>query len=383
VQLLKVFVGPLKGFACCLIVLVFSLLVYAAYSDSREDEILQNMEQLLESGVGKLREGLISEAMKRLVSVLAEHQKLSRSFPQASEVAQAAQIELAKLQTSLALEADPLWLDESMNQKVGSTLDAAAGPVVILTWRTETGRSLVFNAPIRFDFIEGSGTLTAEVNTDAYGQASCVVGKFDQPQREQVIRASLSIRAGDFVYPMQGVYRDFLFAPPANRATIFVLERSKQGVSEDPYILSPVFETLKKLDYDFSLYNSYLSTDEFARIYAGERESIARLALEEGISYLIVLLNDCYSVRQLEMGGRKLNLFVSEAKATTRIIRVADGKVMFQKSIERSKSNNNHGQGGSEEKAILDALRQASHEMARALDSSFAEVRKSLTGESE
>jgi len=160
---LKYFVGPLKVFVGSLIILVFSLLGFAAHSDSREDEILQSMEQLLESGVGKLREGLISEAMKRLVSVLAEKQKLARSLPQANEVAQAAQIELAKLQTSLALEADPLWLDESMNQKVGSTLNAEQGPVVILTWRTDTGRSLVFNAPIRFEFLEGSGTLTTIV----------------------------------------------------------------------------------------------------------------------------------------------------------------------------------------------------------------------------
>jgi hypothetical protein len=131
------------------------------------------------------------------------------------------------------------------------------------------------------------------------------------------------------------------------------------------------------------MHNSYLSADEFTRVYAGKKESIARLGLEEGISYLVVLLNDCYSVRQLEMGGRKLNLFVSDAKATTRIIRVADGKVMFQKSIELSKSKNTHGQGGSEEKAVVDVLRRASHAMAQALESSFAEIRRTLTGEME
>ncbi len=107
------------------------------------------------------------------------------------------------------------------------------------------------------------------------------------------------------------------------------------------------------------------------------------MGLEEGISYLVVLLNDCYSVRQLELGGRKLNLFVSDAKATTRIIRVADGKIMYQKSVELSKSKNTHGQGGSEEKAILDVLRQAAQAMAKAVDASFAEIRESMTGETE
>jgi len=363
--------------------LTLSLLVAVVYADSREDEILRNMEELLETGVEKLNEGLLSEGMKRLVSVLAEKQKLSRSFPQAEEVAQAAQIELAKLQTSIALEADPVWLDDSMNQKVGSTLNIELGPVVILTWRTPTGRSLISNAPIRFEFIKGSGTVTEEVNTNSYGQASCGIGSFAQPQKEQVIRASLTITVGSFVHRMEGVYRDFLYAPPANRATILVLERSKQGVSEDPYILPPVFEILRKLDYDFSLYNSYLSAENFTHIYAGRRESIKRLGLEEGISYLVVLLNDCYSVRQLELGGRKLNLFVSDAKATTRIIRVADGKIMYQKSVELSKSKNTHGQGGSEEKAILDVLRQAAQAMAKAVDASFAEIRESMTGETE
>ncbi len=367
----------------CVIALALPLFVAVVYSDSREDEILRSMEELLETGVGKLNEGLVSEGMKHLVSALAERQKLVRSLPQAEEVAQAAQIELAKLQTSIALEADHVWLDESMNQKVGSTLNPEHGPVVILTLRTQTGRSLISNAPIRFEFIKGSGTVTEEVNTNAYGQASCVIGSFAQPQKEQIIRASLVITVGSFTHRMEGVYRDFLYAPPANRAAILVLERSKQGVSEDPYILPPVFETLKKLEYDFSLYNSYLSVDEFTRIYAGNRESIERLGLEEGISYLVVLLNDCYSVRQLELSGRKLNLFVSDAKTTTRIIRVADGKIMFQKSVELSKSRNTHGQGGSEEKAILDVLRRASQAMAQLLDSSFAELRKSLTGEME
>jgi len=367
----------------CVIALALPLFVAVAYSDSREDEILRNMEELLETGVEKLKGGLVSEGMKHLVSVLAEKQKLSRSLPQAEEVAQAAQIELAKLQTSIALEADHIWLDESMNQKVGSTLNPELGPVVILTWRTRTGRSLISNAPIRFEFIKGSGTVTEELNTNEYGQAGCVIGAFAQPQKEQVIRASLSITVGNFVHRMEGVYRDFLYTPPANRATILVLERSKQGVFEDPYILQPVFDTLKNLEYDFSLYNSYLSVDDFTRIYAGERESIERLGLEEGISYLVVLLNDCYSVRQLELSGRKLNLFVSDAKVTTRIIRVADGKMIFQKSVELSKSRNTHGQGGTEEKAILDVLRRASRAMAKVLDSSFAEIRKAMTGEME
>ncbi len=193
--------------------LTLSLLVAVVYADSREDEILRNMEELLETGVEKLNEGLLSEGMKRLVSVLAEKQKLSRSFPQAEEVAQAAQIELAKLQTSIALEADPVWLDDSMNQKVGSTLNIELGPVVILTWRTTTGRSLISNAPIRFEFIKGSGTVTEEVNTNSYGQASCGIGSFAQPQKEQVIRASLQSPWGA-LFTVWKVCIEIFFMPP-------------------------------------------------------------------------------------------------------------------------------------------------------------------------
>jgi hypothetical protein len=360
-----------------------ALLLFSAPSDPDENEILQKMEIYLETGVAKIRQGLVSEGIKQLVSVLAEKQKLTRSFPQAEETAQAAEIELTKLQATIALEADPIWLDSALNQKSGSTLYVSFGPVVILTQRTQTGRSLISNAPIRFEFLKGSGTITQEVNTNEYGQASCTIGSFDSAQKEHVIRASLTVTVGDFVHRMEGVYRDFLYAPPSNRAAILVLERSEHGVAEDPYILPPVFETLKKLEYDFSLYNGVLSPEDFMHIYAGKAASIGKLDLEEGISYLVVLLNDCYSVRQLELGGRKLNLFVSDAKATTRIIRVADGKIMFQKSVELSKNRNTHGQGGSEAKAVLDVLRRASHAMAEALEASFVEIRRSMTGELE
>ena len=83
------------------------------------------------------------------------------------------------------------------------------------------------------------------------------------------------------------------------------------------------------------------------------------------------------------MGGRKLNLFVSDARATTRIIRVADGKVMYQVSVERAKDSGTHGQGNSRQIAIADVLKETSLDMADALERDLLKINRIMTGGTE
>ena len=351
--------------------------------ESGDSAAVATMSETLESALDSLDQGLVSEGLKRLVSVLAEKSQLSAPSEEAVELARKAEAKLEELASSIAIEADTDWMDENMNQKVASTIDLMPMPSVILTIRSNIGRSLISNAPVTFEFVKGSGAITGVVNTNDFGQANCSIAAFDNPQEENIIRASLVYRVRGFSYSMKDVQRDFAYSPPERNATILVMERSEQGISEDPYVLDPVFAQLKELDFNLSLYNALLSPDDFLRVYEGDKESIARMSLIEGTSYLVVILNDCYSVRQLEMDGKKYNIYVADARATTRIIRVEDGKIMYQNAVERSKSEGTHGQGGTQEKAILDVIRKISEDMANSLGEEFSEITKALTGKTD
>jgi hypothetical protein len=351
-------------------------------ADAAQDEdTVQQMAELLENARDNLFQGKIAEAVKQMVSVLAAYDRLGDPPSRASELANQAQTELTKMESAIAIEPDSAWLGDDMMQKFGTTLDLSLQPAVMITYRGETGRSLVSNVPVSFEFVAGSGILTAVVNTDEFGTASCNIARLDNSQEENIVRASLVIRAEGYTYRFKGVERDFIYRPPSRKATILVLERSPLGVSDDPFIMDPVFNRIKELEFDFSLYNGVLSPDDFMRVYEGELKTIERLGLAEDVSYLVVVLNDSYSVRQVELDGKKYNIFVSEARATTRIVRVGDGKIMFQVAVERSKRDSNHGQGGSEEKAVWDVQDKISADMADALENNFAEIREVMLGD--
>ncbi len=347
---------------------------------AEDDEAVKKMEEFLENAQENLFQGKVSEGIKQLVSVLAEYNGISRPSSKVKELASRAETELTKLESAIAIEADTPWLDDKTGQITAQTLDLSLQPAVMITFRGETGRTLVANVPVSFAFVNGSGILTGTVNTDEFGMANCTIARLDNTQKENIIRASLVFRVKNTVYRFKSVERDFVYRPPERKATIMVLERSSLGEGEDPYILDPVFNRLKELDFDFSLYNGVLAPDDFMKVYEGERDTIGKLGLEGDVSYLVVVFNDTYSVRQVEMNGKKYNIFVSEARATTRIIRVEDGKIMYQATVERSKKKNNNGQGGSIEKAVWDVQSKISADMAEALAAGFPEIRKAMMG---
>ena len=348
-----------------------------------ESEQIQQIESLFEDGLESLFQGLVSEGIKQLVSCLAVYNALEGSYPEADKSADKAEAELTKLEAEIAIEADTGWLDESMNQKTGSTMDLALQPSIILMHRGETGRSLISNAPVVFEFVQGGGIISGLVNTNDYGQANCSIARLDSDQEENVIRAALVYRIKGYTYRFTGVVRDFVYSPPSRKAMILVLERSTDGISEDPLIFDPVFSQLQDLTFDLSHFDARLAPADFMKVYGGDSSAISKMALDEGVSYLIVVLNDCNDVRQLEIGGKKRNLFVSDARATTRIVRVADGKIMYQTSVESTKAKGTHGQGGTMHLAIADVLGRTSAGMVEALRRDFPKISKIMTGNTE
>ncbi len=85
--------------------------------------------------------------------------------------------------------------------------------------------------------------------------------------------------------------------------------------------------------------------------------------------------NDAYYVKQVELNGKKYNLFKSKTNATTRVIRAADGAVLYSGTVQ-----NVDGQGNTEDKAFVDGFRAAATEMAKKLDADLAEIRRALLG---
>jgi len=346
--------------------------------ESPRKQVVQRMQEYLDNGLEKLDQGAISEGITQLVAVLAEQAGAVVPDAAEEELKRRAETQLAKIRAGLSMDAGTEWLDANKNQLTAS---AAGGektlmPSVILTLNYGgAGKALVTGAPVQFEFIRGGGVLTAFVNTNDYGQASCGLAGLDNPNTEHIIRASLVYRTKGFAYAFEGLTKDFVYAPPARRATILVMERAGAKAAEDPVILDAVFNTLKAVTFDFSQYNGQLLGGEFMAVFGGEPQAIRKLGLEKEVSYLVMVLNDVYDVSQVELAGKKYNIWKSQTTATTRVIRVADGKILYSGTVQAVP-----GQGGSAEKAVLDGFRSAAAAMGDRIAEDLSEIERVLVG---
>jgi hypothetical protein len=335
------------------------------------------MNEYLAAGRQKIDEGSVVEGARQLVAVLAELEKLQAPSAPAVEAAEQAQADLTRLAAALSLDSGVEWLDANKNQLSGSTIDVgspgAMQPSVILSYNMGRGRTLVAGAPITFEFTRGGGALTGFVSTNEYGQATCSVASLDTQAGESVIRASLAVTVNGYTWRPQGLVRDFLFVPPARRATILAMERHPQGTSQPPLILDPVYNALKGVAFDFSHYDGVLMGEAFARVFSGDPKAIQALGVQKEVSYLVMVLNDCAAVNQVVIDGKTYNIYRSRTTATTRIIRVADGKILYSAAVQSVQ-----GQGGDAAKAIQDGLRKAAAEMADRLTKDLAEISAAL-----
>ena len=354
----------------------------AARVSEAEDQLAVRLREYLDNGRERIDQGSISEGILQLVTVLAEADAADTPTEAVAAVVDQVEAELAKIRAGLSLEPGMEWLDDNKNQVSGSSLDlgteGAFGPSVIVTFSYGTGKVLVPGAPIQFEFVKGGGLLTGFVAANDYGQANCAVARLDNPNQESVIRASLVYRAKGFSYAFQGVTRDFVYVPPSRRATILVMEKAADTIQQDPVILDSVYNTLKRIAFDFSQYNGILLGDEFMKVFGGDPQAIRRLGLEKEVSYLVMVLNDGYYLSQVEMGGKKYNIFRSQTTATTRIIRVQDGKILYSGTVQGVP-----GQGGAADKAVLDGFRNAAQAMADKLTAEFQQIDVALSGTSQ
>jgi len=339
--------------------------------------ILERMDEYLRNGLAKLDLGAFSEGISQLVAVLAEAQGAARSA-EAEALKQSAETELGKIRAGLALEAGVEWLDDQKNQISASSIDigspAGLSPSVMVTLNFGAGKALVSGAPVLFEFVKGGGLLTSLVNTNDYGQANCAIARLDRPSEETIVRATVVYRVKGLSYVFQGVSRDFVYVPPARRATILVLERAGQKAQADPLILDAVYQQLKKVSFDFSQYNGVLLGEQFLKVFGGDPAAIRAMGLQKEVSYLVMSLNDCYYINQVELQGKKYNIWKSKAQATTRIIRVQDGKIMYSLTVDYT-----DGQGGNLDNAARAALQGAADLMGGRLAQEVGRIDAALT----
>lgn len=344
------------------------------------NELAQRLNEFLENGLQKLDQGAISEGINQLVTVLAEAHAAGSASGDIRAIVNTAETELTKIAAGLEMEAGTEWVDANKNQISASAIDVGTeyslNPSVILTYNFGAGKALITGAPIYFEFIQGSGLLTGFVATNDYGQANCSIARLDNPNSETIVRASLIYRVKGFSHAFQGITKDFVYVPPARKATILVMEKAGEKIQDDPVILDAVYNRLKDMAFDFSQYNGVLLGNDFMKVFGGDPSSIKRMGLEKEVSYLVMVLNDGYYVNQVELGGKKYNIFKSQTTATTRIIRVSDGKIMYSGTVQAV-----GGQGGTEDKAILDGFRNAAQAMAEKLDMDYPDIDKVLAGE--
>ncbi|MBN1834500.1 MAG: hypothetical protein JW820_01555 [Spirochaetales bacterium] len=344
-----------------------------------DQQLLQRLYAYLENGRDKIDQGSISEGITQLVAVLAEAEDAGNPSDEIAQVVDEAETDLGKIGAALSLEPGMEWLDQEKNQIAGSSLEVgkpgSLSPSVIVTFNYGSGKVLVPAAPILFSFVKGSGLLTGYVAANDYGQANCAVASLDNPNQETVIRASLVYRVGGYEYAFAAVTRDFVFVPPARRATILVMEKAGDTVQQDPVILDSVYNALKAIAFDFSQYNGILLGEEFMKVFGGDPQAIRRLGLETEVSYLVMVISDGYNVSQVELAGKKYNIFKSQTTATTRIIRVEDGKILYSGTVQAVP-----GQGGAADKAVLDGLRNAAQAMADKLQGEMRQIDKALAG---
>jgi hypothetical protein len=350
--------------------------------DGSENEaaVISEMETYLNNAFEKMDQMAVSEGLNQFVAVLALKDKLTKPSAKAEELARSAETELTKIASALRLFPGPDWLDENDNQITGSTIELgkaqALNPEVLLIYNVG-GEIAVTGAPVEFTFIKGGGLLDKNVKTNEYGQALSLIAKVNDVKKEVVVRAMLTLTVKGFTYRFETVTCDFIFVPPSKRATIIVYESAPDFVSDHPFIFDATYKTLEKIEFDFTQYNGVLMGKEFLKVFGGDINAIKKLALEQGVPYLVMVYNDCY---RLNKAHADYEIYISEVKATLRIIRVADGKIIFETVAYADKAHDNPGQGSSMEKARNNGFQKAAKELESNLKKKFSQINEALLG---
>ncbi|RPJ07078.1 MAG: hypothetical protein EHM28_08395 [Spirochaetaceae bacterium] len=366
--------------AVTVLVIIFASSCQTTTSGGQQNNIsssdaVKEMKTYFDNAVKKMDEMAISEGISQLVAVLAIYNSVTSPAEEVKLLAQKATTELTKIEAGLLLQPSAEWLEENMDQKAAIINVAEKGnqlsPAVILMYNIGGSRAAVSGAPVIFEFASGTGLLSSATATNEYGQAAAQVGRFDDLLKENVIRAQVIYRIKGFVYQFQTLKRDFIYRPATKRATILAYERAGDFISDDPLIFNKTYDVLKKNKFDFVPYNGKLMGDNFLKVFGGDLAAIKSLTLAKDATYLVMVFSDCYSIRQSDL---RYAIYTADAKATLRIIRITDGKIMFEAVVSFDHDHGTHSQGGSVAAVRGNAFRRLAEAMETELGNRINEI---------
>lgn len=319
----------------------------------------------------------LAQAIRSYVTVLALAEE--SPSPEAKAKADEASAELARIGTRLTLEPAAEWVDSKGAQIAGSSRslgkEGGLSPAVYLFESFGTGKSPVADAPIFFQFVKNAGSLVAFVATDAYGKANTTVARLDEPGSDAVIRAFPVFKARGKSFAFQSVFRDFAYLPPANVARVLALESSELGLSDNPRTVDPVARALKQTGLQILPLNAKLAEEIFRKAYAGDTKALTGLGVDASSPYAAFVLVEVAPARQMELNGKKYNIYTAATTLSFRLVR-CDGTIVFSMPLDSIK-----GQGGTRDAAIADAYRRAGEAVGLELQKRIQELRAALSKE--
>jgi hypothetical protein len=319
----------------------------------------------------------LAEAIRSYVTVLA----LAEESPskEAEAKAKEAAAQLTQIGTRLSLEPSSEWVDPKGSQIAGDSRklgkEGGLAPAVYLFENFGTGKSPVGDAPILFQFVTNTGSLVSFVTTDAYGKANTTVAKVEEPGKNAVIRAYPAFRARGKTYAFQSVFRDFAYLPPANVVKVLASESSESGPSDNPGTVDAVASVLKESGLEAAPFNAKLAPEAFRKAYGGDVKALASLGVNSSSPYAAFVLVEVAPPRQMEMNGKKYNIFTASTSINFRMVR-ADGSIVYSLPIDGVK-----GQGGNKEASVADAYKRARNAIGTELRKRLDDLKDSLTKE--
>ena len=326
--------------------------------------------------IGKARASIdanhLSEGIKFYISALAKATKDGKRS-RADEITGT----LNAIGARLTVEPHESWLLPDGSQKTGVSRAAARGegpmPAVYLYESYGFAKSAVPDAFIRFEFVSNEGNLNASVATDAKGLANTSITSIAVPGKDAVVRAYPIFTSEGFSYAFKTVFRDFSFVAPPNLALVAALERTPAGESANPRVLDPVASAPTPLGVEVVPFNGGLTYAQFTAAIGGDATALATLAGSVKAGFFALVHVDVAKPTRMEYGGKVYNIFVTNAKATLRVVR-ADGTVVFAEAKDGVR-----GQGGTEQAAIDDCLVKVRDELAAIVNGKSAAIRKAFS----
>ena len=310
----------------------------------------------------------LSEGIKFYISALARATKDGKRS-RADEITGT----LNAIGTRLTVEPHESWLLPDGSQKTGISRAAARGegamPAVYLYESYGFAKSAVPDAFIRFEFVSNEGKLNASVATDAKGLANTSITSIATPGKDAVVRAYPIFSSEGYSFAFKTVFRDFSFVAPPNLALVAALERTPAGESANPRVLDSVAGALKTLGVEVVAFNGVMKSAQFNAAFGGDATALASLAGSVKAGFFALVHVDVAKPNRMEYGGKVYNIFVTNAKATLRVVR-ADGTVVFAEAKDGVR-----GQGGTEQAAIDDCLVKVRDELTAIVNGKSAAIR--------